>query len=243
MTGPVLRRVRCSPDRYTYRIPAVGALLARYVGDGAGWADPFAGLSTLAEYRNDMDPTTPQPSHVDAYEWVRTLPDGLAGALLDPPYSREQISRHYRAVAHKVTALDTSNRFLARVQDVLAAKTRSGGLAISLGWTGLGLGRGRRFEEVEVLLLVHGPGHYATHAVVERKADHVLEDYPDEAGPASRRRPRHCCARASRRGVLGVARGRIVVLWGRPRARPNGACVAGPVAVATSGAGSRATPK
>jgi hypothetical protein len=173
----VVRRVWSQLDRYTYRIPAVAELLARYVGDGRGWADPFAGLSALAEYRNDLDPSTPQPCHGDAYEFVQTLPDGLAGALLDPPYSREQISRHYRAVGREPTALDTSNHFLARVQDVVATKVRPGGHAISCGWTGIGLGRVRRFEEVEVLVLVHGAGHYATHVVVERKVDHAVEEY------------------------------------------------------------------
>ena len=144
---------------------------------GKGWADPFSGLSQLAEYRNDLDPSTPQPSHLDAYEFVQSLPDGLAGVLLDPPYSREQISRHYRAVGREPTALDTSNRFLARVQDVAAQKVRPGGLAVSFGWTGIGLGRGRHFEEVEVLVMIHGAGHYATHVVVEQKANHLLDEF------------------------------------------------------------------
>lgn len=107
----------------------------------------------------------------------KTRPDGLAGVLLDPPYSREQISRHYRSVGRLPTALDTSNHFLARVQDVLAMKVRPGGHAISCGWTGIGLGRVRRFEEIRILLMVHGPGHYATHIVVERKVDHAVEEY------------------------------------------------------------------
>jgi hypothetical protein len=173
----VVRRIWSPPDRYTFRTPAVAELLGRYVGDGKGWADPFSGLSQIAEYRNDLDPSTPQPSHVDAYEFVQTLRDGLAGVLIDPPYSREQISRHYRAVGRKPTALDTSNHFLARVQDILAAKVRPGGHAISCGWTGVGLGRVRRFEEVEALVLIFGAGHYATHAVVERRIDHAVEEY------------------------------------------------------------------
>ena len=177
------RRVWASADRYTFRIPPVAELLARYVGDGVGWADPFAGRSELGEYRNDMDVAMPQPSHLDAWDFVRGLPDGLAGCLFDPPYSREQISRHYRAIAREPSALDTSNRFLARVQDVVAGKLRPGGHAISLGWYGIGLGAGRGCREVEVLVLVHGPGQYATHVVVEEKVNHRLDEFAPPACP------------------------------------------------------------
>ncbi len=177
MTRAVVRRVWAPLNRYTFEIPVVAELLRCYVGNGAGWADPFAGKSTLAQYRNDLDPSTPQPSHVDAVEFARALPDGLEGVLMDPPYTREQVSRHYRAVGREPTVLDTSNRFYSRVQNVVARKVRPGGHAISFGYTGIGLGLVRRFEEVEALIMLHGAGHYSTQVIVERKADHVLEEF------------------------------------------------------------------
>ncbi len=173
----MLRRVWAPLNRYPREVPVVAEPLDRHVGEGHGQVDPFAGKSQLAQYRNDLDPSTPQPSHLDAVEFVRALPDDLAGVLLDPPYTREQISRHYRAVGRKPTALDTWNNFYSRVQNLVAQKVRLSGYAISFGYSGIGLGRGRRLEEIEALVMVHGAGHYATQVVVERKADHVLEDF------------------------------------------------------------------
>ena len=171
-----VHRVWAPLNRYTFEIPVVSELLDRYMGDGVGWADPFAGHSAIAEFRNDLDPTSPQPSHEDAKEWVSDLPSGLNGVVLDPPYTKEQISRHYKEAGKHATSLDTSNNFYARVQDVVAKKVRPDGIVISFGYTGIGLGRGRCFAEVEVLVLVHGAGHYATHVVVEKKSP-TIEQY------------------------------------------------------------------
>jgi hypothetical protein len=56
----IVRRLWAPLHRYTFKSPVVAELLGRYVGDGRGWADPFAGLSVHAEYRNDPDPSTPR---------------------------------------------------------------------------------------------------------------------------------------------------------------------------------------
>jgi len=64
----VINRVWAMPNRWTFKIPPIAKLLARYVGDGKGWVDPFSGESTLAEYRNDMNSQMVRAdSHMDAY--------------------------------------------------------------------------------------------------------------------------------------------------------------------------------
>ena len=178
------RRVRTSANPYTFSIPAVAELLSRYVSGGKNnWGDPFAGRSRLAEFRNDMDSSMPQPSHLDAWDFVRGLPDGLAGCLIDPPYSHSAVARHYRAIARKPSALDTSNRFMTRILDVVGKKIRPGGVGISFGWTGVGFGARRGFKEVEVLVLVFSGGRYAVHVVVEQKSNHRLDEYAPPACP------------------------------------------------------------
>ena len=44
------------PSAWTFTIKPIAALLERYVGDGAGWVDPFAGDNSPAEIRNDHNP-------------------------------------------------------------------------------------------------------------------------------------------------------------------------------------------
>ena len=38
-----INRAWSMPSRWTFTIPPIAELLARYVGDGKGWIDPFAG--------------------------------------------------------------------------------------------------------------------------------------------------------------------------------------------------------
>jgi len=170
--APLVWREWAAPNRWTFRIPRVARLLRELARTGRGWADPFAGRSTWAEYRNDLDPLMPQRAHREAADWLTEFEDGeLLGVVLDPPYTREQIARHYRGIGKNASALDTSNRFYARVQDQAARVISPRGYAVSFGYTSLGLGVVRGFVEVEAGVLVHGAGHYATSIVVEVKTE------------------------------------------------------------------------
>jgi len=158
-------------SHWTFQIKPIRELLARYVGDGKRWADPFAGTSTIAEYRNDLNPEQPTEHHLEAAAFAALLPDGLCGVLFDPPYSYRQVSEHYRHLKRKATKLDTSYNFYRRVQNALAPKIAPGGLAITFGWNTNGFGVGLGFEKIEILLVGHGLHHNDTLCTVERKAD------------------------------------------------------------------------
>jgi hypothetical protein len=166
---PVLVRAKAPPNAWTFTIKPIKALLARYVGDGRGWADPFAGRNSPAQWTNDQNPAMPTMTHLEADEFCRRLEAPLKGVLFDPPYSYRQIKEHYLALGRKATALDTSNRFYNRVKNAICDKVIPGGIAISCGWNSNGFGPNRGFAIVEVLLVAHGQHHYDTIVVVERK--------------------------------------------------------------------------
>ena len=42
------------PNKWTFKIPAIADLITRYVGDGDGWLDPFAGRYSPAKLTNDL---------------------------------------------------------------------------------------------------------------------------------------------------------------------------------------------
>lgn len=172
------------PSPWTFGLAPVKELLDRLVGDGKGWADPFAGNNLRAEYSNDLNPTGAASSHLEASEFVSLLPDGLEGALWDPPYSKRQISEVYGNIGKHATQEDTNGTFYSRVRRPLAMKVRPGGLAICFGWNSSGFGRVNGFELVEVLLLNHGgSGHNDTIITVERKSQASLRDFTEEINP------------------------------------------------------------
>ena len=96
----VLTRRTAPPTRWTFQIKPIAALLARYVADGHGWIDPFAGMTSPAEWTNDHHPQMPSIYHLDAEAFSGNCRP-LSGVLFDPPYSYRQISEHYRLVGQQ----------------------------------------------------------------------------------------------------------------------------------------------
>lgn len=190
MSGAEVRisRARANPCAWTFTIKPIKEIVERYVGDGKGWVDPFAGRNSPAEFTNDHDPESPARWHLDAEEWCREMAVGglsvndyqepipvwatppFAGVIFDPPYSYRQITEHYKRLGMKATQLDTSANFYNRVMNAICDAIKPGGYAISCGWNSSGFGKNRGFELVEVLLVNHGMSHHNdTIVVVERK--------------------------------------------------------------------------
>ena len=169
--GVVINRVWAMPNRWTFTIKPIAELVARYVGDGKGWVDPFAGMYSPAEFTNDLNPESNAMFHLEAIEFLKML-DGFKfrGILFDPPYSLRQVKEVYRHVGKKVTGLELG---FGVERDIVQGLVSSGGVAITFGWNSIGMGKTHGFELVEILLVCHGRAHNDTIVTVERK---VKED-------------------------------------------------------------------
>ena len=170
----IINRVWAMPSAWTFTIKPIKELLSRYVDDGIGWIDPFAGKNSPARFRNDLNKEYDAEYHYDAIEFCELLHackdySDFKGVLFDPPYSYRQISEHYKAIGRKATRLDTSANFYSKIKDSLAPLIPTGGYAISFGWNSNGFGKKRGFEIEEILLVAHGVQHNDTIVTVEKK--------------------------------------------------------------------------
>ena len=165
--GLRINRAWAMPNKWTFTIPPIRKLVERLVGDGAGWADPFAGQSTLAQFRNDLDPVHNQPSQVESLEFLRLLPSGLNGVLFDPPYSLTEVSRSYRGMGLHFKGSENPAGGFPKARDEVARIVRPAGLALSFGWNTVGMGKGRGFELLEILIVSHGGNRNDTLCTVE----------------------------------------------------------------------------
>ncbi len=158
------------PSKWTFTIKPIAELLAKYVGDGKGWVDPFAGENSPAEFTNDIDPDRKVMSHLEATDFARGLNGNVKGILFDPPYSLEQCKRVYENVGRKFTMRDGQicGRW-TELKDILSRKLSTGNVVISFGWNSEGFGKGRGFKLEEIMLVAHGSGHNDTIVTVERK--------------------------------------------------------------------------
>ena len=162
-----IERVWAMPNKWTFQIPPIAELVAKYVGDGKGWIDPFAGKSMIVELRNDA--TTDQPSKMDAIEYLkkmRTSGTLYNGALLDPPYSFRQLFKTYKTCGDNLKGRLVP---MTEVNNLVAPLIRKNGIVISFGWNSNGLGMKRGFEIQEILIVAHGGHHNDTIITVENR--------------------------------------------------------------------------
>jgi len=157
------------PNKWTFKIQPISKLVSKYVGDGVGWVDPFAGMYSPAEFTNDLNPKTPAKSHLEAVDFCKQLRGTYNGAIFDPPYSLRQIVECYDNYGLTVDKKWATTKFYTDVKQLLSEKIKVGGYALSFGWNSIGFGKKRGFEIVEILLVSHGRLHNDTICTVEKK--------------------------------------------------------------------------
>jgi hypothetical protein len=172
----IINRVWEMPNKWTFRMKCAQKLFAKY-GVGEGWADPFSGETSPAEYTNDIEGRG-NKSQMDGLEFLKSLSDNsMEGILFDPPYSVEQCLRRYTP-KQKGTA--GRAEYWAKCKDEIMRVLKPGSKAICFCWDSTGIGKKRGFELNEVLLICHGACHNDTIVTVETKAALTNYDSGDE---------------------------------------------------------------
>lgn len=161
------------PNKWTFQIPPIADLLSRYVGDGRGWIDPFAGMTSPAEFTNDLNPDSPAKYHLDALDFLKQLPGQYRGVLFDPPYSPRQVKECYDSIGKHMEQDDALLGYKrGQYKSTVTPLIKQNGMAITFGWNTVGMGKKLGFEIIEILLVCHGSDHNDTIVTVERKIQH-----------------------------------------------------------------------
>lgn len=165
----IINRVWAMPNKWTFEIPPIRKLIYKYGGDFKGWIDPFAGMNSPAEMRNDLNPDMPAEYHCHALDFAKLLKGQFDGCLFDPPYSLRQMKECYNGIGiDKISQSDTNN-FPRNIRNQIAPKIKLNGYCISFGWSSEGIGIKHGFKIIEILLVAHGGKHNDTIATVEQK--------------------------------------------------------------------------
>jgi hypothetical protein len=162
--GIILNRVWAMPSKWTFSIPPIRALINKYIG--SGWVDPFAGVNSPAEIKNDIEGRGNEHTK-DALEFLKGIPSSTVnGALFDPPYSVEQCLRKYTP---RQAGTAGRSEYRAKCKNEIARIVSLKGMTISFGWDSTGIGKKRGFKIIEILLVCHGACHNDTIVTVEEK--------------------------------------------------------------------------
>lgn len=173
MTKPVISRTWAMPNADTFSVKPIGEFVQRYLAMSKCSVDPFARNKRWATFTNDLNPETLAEFHLDAEDFLREMArrgNSFDLALMDPPYSPRQISECYKAAGRTVGMVETQNAVLyKRVRDALVGVLRPGAIVLSFGWNSAGMGKGRGFEIMELMLCCHGSAHNDTICLAEQR--------------------------------------------------------------------------
>ena len=168
----VLSRTWAMPNADTFQVSPIREFVIRWLRGSSLSLDPFARNSALATFANDIDPETSAEYHLDAEAFVALKASQGVKAdlvLFDPPYSPDQAARAYRKVRLKKDRGGSHNGELyARVRNALMGILTPQAVVLSFGWNTAGMGKGRGFEPVELLVVCHGGAHNDTLCLAER---------------------------------------------------------------------------
>jgi hypothetical protein len=153
------------PNKWTFDMKSIQYLFNRYQV-GEGFADPFSGNFSPAEFTNDIEGRNARMS-MDGLEFLKVLEDNSCqGVIFDPPYSVEQCLRRYTP---KFKGTAGRAEYWAKCKDEIARVVKPNGMVFSFGWDSTGCGKKRGFEIIEILLICHGACHNDTICTIEKK--------------------------------------------------------------------------
>jgi hypothetical protein len=160
------------PNSATFTIPPIKRLIGKYIQQKgeAIIVEPFAGDSLYGTHRNDLNPDKNVEYHEDALDFLKQLPDNFADYVLyDPPYSLSQAKECYKAYGADKFNPTSKMDYWAKVKNEIARVCKQNGTVLCFGWSSNGLGKGRGFRLMEVLLVAHGGSKNDTICTAETK--------------------------------------------------------------------------
>ena len=163
------------PSMHTFTIEPIRQLICRYVGDGKGWIDPFAGENSPAEITNDLNPEKPAKYHMHALDFAKMLDGTYNGCLFDPPYSLTQVKECYASIGCEDFMSQDASHFPYDIKREIAKRIKPDGIVICCGWNSGGFGKKLGFEMIEILLVPHGRTHNDTIVTVESKVPTLFD--------------------------------------------------------------------
>lgn len=159
------------PNGNTFTIKPIKEFVERHIEGCNVIVDPFANSCKLGTITNDLNPEFDTDFHLDARDFMLSLDDSIADAVLyDPPYSITQAAQLYKSYGKEKLERGVTNMgYWKDIKDEIARVTKVGGVVLSFGWNTNGIGLCRGFEIEDILIVAHGGSKNDTLCVMERK--------------------------------------------------------------------------
>ena len=160
------------PNKNTFDIAPIREIIQKYIRlspNNPIIVDPFANKNKFGTVTNDIDSQYDTDYHLDATEFLKSLPSNYADMVLyDPPYSPRQVSEVYTNLGMSVNMETTQSSYWSKQKEQIGRIIKGGGYVITCAWNSGGIGSKYGFEIEEILMVSHGGWHNDTIVTVEK---------------------------------------------------------------------------
>ena len=171
----IIEKTWAMPNGNTFTIKPIKEFVEKEVNKGGVIVDPFANNCQYGTITNDLNPEFNTTSHLDALEFLKTIPDNIVDLVLfDPPYSITQASQLYKEYGKDKLEVSVNNmKYWKLCKDNIARILKINGRVICCGWNTNGIGKTRCFEMTNILIVSHGGSKNDTLVTLEYKKDDI----------------------------------------------------------------------
>lgn len=172
-----INRIWAMPNKLTFTIKPIKEIVTKYLHESKVIIDPFANQSKYGTITNDLNPEFGTDYNLDALSFLKIMKSNSADLLLfDPPYSITQASQCYKDYGKDKLSTSVSNmKYWSECKNEVARILKPNGIAIICGWNSNGIGKGRNFEMIEILIVPHGGSKNDTIVTVEKKKHNLFD--------------------------------------------------------------------
>ena len=169
----IIEKTWAMPNGNTFTIKPIKEFVEKEVNKGGVIVDPFATNCQYGTITNDLNPEFNTTSHLDALEFLKTIPDNSVDLVLfDPPYSITQASQLYKEYGKDKLEVSVNNmKYWKLCKDNIARILKTNGRVICCGWNTNGIGKTRGFEMTNILIVSHGGSKNDTLVTLEYKKE------------------------------------------------------------------------
>ena len=165
----IIQRRWALPNSRTFTVAPIKRTIEKYYSPDLVCINPFANESEYG-ITNDLNPKFNCDYNLEATDFLKLFkPKTVDLVLYDPPYTPRQLKEMYENITGGTNVLDTKASYWSEQKDLISDMVKPNGIVISCGYDSNGIGKGRGFEMLEILIVAHGGKHNDTIVTVEQK--------------------------------------------------------------------------
>jgi hypothetical protein len=153
-----------------FKLPFIEEKIKQHINENVYSVNPLSSGNKITTVTNDINPDIESDYHMEALEFLKTIPSNSVDLLLfDPPYNPARSKHFIETFNVKRNKLYTMTNYWTFLKDEISRIVKKGGVVFSISYTSSGIGKSKGFEIEDIMILNHELSTMDVFCVMDRK--------------------------------------------------------------------------